>query len=258
MYVRLAFAVAAHLEPEILIIDEVLAVGDAQFQKKCLGKMGEVAKEGRTVLFVSHQLDMIRALCTRCILLNGGVVITEGSTEMVIHDYLQSIGGQKTAAIFEEKDDSNLRLQVVRGRVVNEKSEPQARFDVFDKIIIELEYRIYIKMTDVVVNFELKRNGTTLFLSFDTDMELSKKHIRTPGLYKSRIELPCPLLKSGRYSITVNTGIANICTYQRLEDVLMFDVELHSKPSSLLSYADKRPGVIAVPLEWETEMIKEY
>jgi lipopolysaccharide transport system ATP-binding protein len=258
MYVRLAFAVAAHLEPEILIVDEVLAVGDAAFQKKCLGKMDEVAKGGRTVLFVSHQMDMIRALCGRCILLDGGSVMAEGRPETVINDYVQSSARRKNTVTFEEEDDPALKLQVVRGRVVNEKGEPQERFDVFDKIILEFEYRVYMAMTSVVVNFDVKRDGTTLFLSFDTDVGSNEQGIRTPGLYRCRVELPCPLLKPGRYSITTNTGIANVCTYQRLEDVLMFDVELYSKPSSLLSYAEKRPGVIAVPIEWEIESVKEY
>jgi len=259
MYVRLAFAVAAHLEPEILLIDEVLAVGDAQFQRKCLGKMEDVSlKEGRTVLFVSHQMDMIRALCSRCIFLDGSRVFSDSSTAVVIEDYIKSFVRQKNSAFFEEQEDLTLKIQIVRGKVVNEQGEPQERFDVFDKIIFEFEYKVYMDIADVVVNFELKRNGTTLFLSFDTDLGLNGQGIRASGHYKSHIELPCPLLKSGRYSITTNTGIANTCTYQRLEDVLMFDVELNSIPSSLLSYAEKRPGLMAVPLEWETEMIKEY
>jgi len=257
MYVRLAFAVAAHLEPEILVIDEVLAVGDAAFQKKCLGKMGEVAKGGRTVLFVSHQIDMVRALCSRCILFEHGKIASEGNSEFVINDYMQSFAKQKIASFFEEKENPALKLQIVRGRVVNEKGEQRGEFDVFDKIIFEFEYRAYMDLVDVVVNLELKRNGTTLFLSFDSDVGMDSQGVRTQGLYKCHIELPCPLLKSGRYSITLNTGIANTCTYQRLEDVLMFDVELCSRPSSLLSYADKRPGVIAVPMEWHTERIKE-
>src|SRR5205085_216510 len=87
MYVRLAFSVAAHLEPEILIIDEVLAVGDAEFQKKCLGKMGEVASAGRTVLFVSHQLDAVNRLCTRAALLEAGRIVETGPPGEVIHTY---------------------------------------------------------------------------------------------------------------------------------------------------------------------------
>ena len=94
MYLRLAFAVAAHLEPEVLIIDEVLAVGDAEFQKKCLGKMGAVAQEGRTVLFVSHNLDAVQRLCSRAILLEGGMLVADGFPAEINHQYLTSVGGR--------------------------------------------------------------------------------------------------------------------------------------------------------------------
>ena len=104
MYVRLAFAVAAHLEPEILLVDEVLAVGDAAFQKKCLGKMGDVAKEGRTILFVSHNLAAVQALCSRSILLDSGKIVSEGETEKVITDYMQT-GEQATATDIRSRED---------------------------------------------------------------------------------------------------------------------------------------------------------
>ena len=104
MYVRLAFAVAAHLEPEILLVDEVLAVGDAAFQKKCLGKMGEVAREGRTVLFVSHNMASILALCQRVILLNAGTLLGEGSTQEVVREYLKSTISQDIVVLDERAD----------------------------------------------------------------------------------------------------------------------------------------------------------
>ncbi|WP_026840443.1 ABC transporter ATP-binding protein [Citrifermentans bremense] len=257
MYVRLAFAVAAHLEPEILIVDEVLAVGDAMFQKKCLGKMQAVGRQGRTVLFVSHQMDMVRALCNRCLVLDAGRIAFEGESGAAIEQYLNAVGTRPDSISFQQEEDPSLKLQIVSGRVVNQNGEPTGSFDVFDPICLEFEYRVFQELSDVVVNFELKRNGATLFLSFDTDTVLDRRASRPKGLYRSRIKLPSPLFKSGSYSITTSTGIVNTCTYQRLEDVLAFGVELHSRPSSLLSYADKRPGVIAVPLEWTTEMIKE-
>ena len=113
MYVRLAFAVAAHLEPEILLVDEVLAVGDAAFQKKCLGKMGDVAREGRTVLFVSHNMASILALCQRVILLNGGALLGEGSTQEVVREYLKSTMSHEVVVLDERADregDGSARL----------------------------------------------------------------------------------------------------------------------------------------------------
>ena len=97
MYVRLAFAVAAHLEPEILVVDEVLAVGDAAFQNKCLGKMQEVARGGRTILLVSHQMDVVRRLCTRAVLLNQGKVTAEGDVSDVVNQYLAEGAGPRVA-----------------------------------------------------------------------------------------------------------------------------------------------------------------
>jgi lipopolysaccharide transport system ATP-binding protein len=104
MYVRLAFAVAAHLEPEILLVDEVLAVGDAAFQKKCLGKMGDVARQGRTVLFVSHNMASILALCERVILLNDGTMLGNGPTQEVVREYLKSTISQEIVALDQRED----------------------------------------------------------------------------------------------------------------------------------------------------------
>jgi lipopolysaccharide transport system ATP-binding protein len=104
MYVRLAFAVAAHLEPEILLVDEVLAVGDAAFQRKCLGKMGQVAGEGRTVLFVSHNMSTLQSLCQRAYLLNGGRVVQEGETRSVVHTYLESVSEMAAVSLAERTD----------------------------------------------------------------------------------------------------------------------------------------------------------
>jgi lipopolysaccharide transport system ATP-binding protein len=113
MYVRLAFAVAAHLEPEILLVDEVLAVGDAAFQKKCLGKMGDVARQGRTVLFVSHNMASILALCGRVILLKNGTILGNGPTQEIVRDYLKSAIAEEVVDLAQRTDrkgDGSARL----------------------------------------------------------------------------------------------------------------------------------------------------
>jgi lipopolysaccharide transport system ATP-binding protein len=253
MYVRLAFAVAAHLEPEILVVDEVLAVGDAAFQKKCLGKMGDVAKEGRTVLFVSHQMDMILSLCMRSMLLNCGTVFTIGSVDYVVDAYIRNGIFQQQKTQFEVDQIDEITLQIVSGRVLGDDGKEKGTFDVFSKITLEFEYILTKPIEGAVVNFELRRNGSTLFLSFDTDEDPILLDKRVPGCYVSRIQIPSPLLKPGNYSICTNTGIINTTTFQHLEDILSLNVELQSKPSSLLGYADKRKGIIAVPLKWHTE-----
>lgn len=252
MRVRLGFAIAAHLEPEILVIDEVLAVGDIGFQSKCLGKMKDVASGGRTILFVSHQMDMIRALCDRCILLSEGNVLIDGKPEEVINNYNSLFTNQNNSTSFELDEDKSLAIQIISGRIIGENNLVRDKFDVFEPIAIEFDYIVRKQQDGLMVNFELKRNNSTLFFSFDTDENPKIPKEKVKGMYTSRVELPCPLLKPGHYSITPGTGIANSKKIQHLEDFLRFDVELLSQPSSLVSYAEKRPGMIAVPLKWHT------
>ncbi len=136
MYVRLAFAVAAHLEPEILIVDEVLAVGDAEFQKKCLGKMGSVAESGRTVLFVSHSVDAVRSLCRRGIWLKNGHLQADGPVERVIDEYYESVsdGTDFTAS------NSDYGLTITGVRLKNESGREVSQFNAGEDLTVEISY----------------------------------------------------------------------------------------------------------------------
>jgi len=141
MYVRLAFAVAAHLEPEVLIIDEVLAVGDAEFQKKCSGRMGEVAREGRTVFFVSHNLGAVRSLCSRCIYLRGGAVAMDGPTEAVLEAYDNDIHALDQTVI------RGIESFSVRGvRLLDEAQIPSVRFRAGGSLTVEVEYEAQMRI----------------------------------------------------------------------------------------------------------------
>ena len=142
MYVRLAFAVAAHLEPEILIVDEVLAVGDAQFQKKCLGKMQDVAQEGRTVLFVSHNMTAVSALCNKAIVLEKGGLVLEATPESAIRRYLEGESGEQGASAKWDIDDApgNGTVKLTGVAVLNERGEVSRTFDRGEPIHIQLEY----------------------------------------------------------------------------------------------------------------------
>lgn len=142
MYVRLAFAVAAHLEPEILIVDEVLAVGDAEFQKKCLGKMEEIGNEGRTLLFVSHQMPMIESLCRRCLLLENGTLIADGATSGIVARY-RGIEGSASEFDFSRKHaqlDKVVRL--LKGALTDTEGRPRSEFDLEEPVCIHMEYEI--------------------------------------------------------------------------------------------------------------------
>jgi homopolymeric O-antigen transport system ATP-binding protein len=141
MYLRLAFAVAAHLEPEILLVDEVLAVGDADFQKKCLGKMGDVALEGRTVLFVSHNMPAVQALCSRAILLRAGTVAVDGSTGEVLREYLGHLLATAAHAFENNPDrrgDGSVRLTAAR--VLDDQGTPCERVVAGTPITLEFSY----------------------------------------------------------------------------------------------------------------------
>lgn len=258
MYVRLAFAVAAHLEPEILIIDEVLAVGDAQFQKKCMGKMKEVGKEGRTILIVSHQLDMVRTLCGKAVILDKGVITAYGDTGEIIDNYLKTFASTEERNFFEVPVNISMPIQFTSGRVIGQDGSTRSHFDMFDRIVLEFEYSVNKEMEGLLISFELRRNGATLFMSFDTDIDQDRLKQRKPGIYKNRVILPTPLLKSGMYTITLRAGVINVYNCQILEEILRFQVDLISRPSAYLSYADRRLGILAMPIPWTLENETEW
>lgn len=152
MYVRLAFAVAAHLEPEILIVDEVLAVGDAQFQKKCLGKMSEVGKDGRTVLFVSHNISAIKSLCKNCLLLDNGTMLAAGETGSVSAKYLKkSIDNQMILQNY-----SSDYLDIIEFNTLNTNGEKENCFAIGDSININLKMKYRKDVKQTIIGFIVK------------------------------------------------------------------------------------------------------
>lgn len=165
MYVRLAFAVAAHLEPEILVVDEVLAVGDAQFQKKCLGKMGEIAKEGRTVLFVSHNMEAMRKLCTRCIHIDKGKIKENGGTECIIDSYLDSSRCEISAEFHppQKKDDLIIVYKTVLERV---NGVPSSSFKVGESWQIRIFFRFDKEVKSVAFGLAVQKNKFNVMATY--------------------------------------------------------------------------------------------
>jgi len=258
MYVRLAFAVAAHLEPEILIVDEVLAVGDAQFQKKCLGKMEEVGKEGRTVLFVSHQLDMIKALCTKGVFLKNGQNELSSTADDVVSAYLhENIIEANGKQVFNVDVDDDMPMQVVAGRIYNGEGKVKECYDVFEDIIIELHYYVNRQVYGGIVNIEVKRNEHNLFCTFDTDCNCELITNRDIGLHKTIIKLPTPYMKPGRYYVSPGTGVANSHKIQQIYNAIIFDLEIISRESSLLSCSSGRVGVMSAIIKWDDSVVKD-
>jgi lipopolysaccharide transport system ATP-binding protein len=258
MYLRLAFAVAAHLEPEILVVDEVLAVGDAEFQRKCLGKMSDVAQQGRTVLFVSHNMSAILRLTQESIVLQkGGLVMRAPSAEAV--DYYLSSGhasdGERTWSDDEVPADAvpfrpvALRIRDAKGKVVEtvRSTEP---------VVVEFEYQLDLPVTGLRVGIYLNTaRAEAVFTSFDTDDPgmFEKYTDRKAGRYLSRCTIPANTLNSGRYHFNVNASSYRIRRYFAEEQALEFNVDATGAPG--MHWPEPRPGAVRPMLEWKIENI---
>ncbi|MHB8643764.1 MAG: ABC transporter ATP-binding protein [Gaiellaceae bacterium] len=203
MYVRLAFAVAAYLEPEILFVDEVLAVGDAAFQRRCLGKMGEVASSGRTVVFVSHNMSAVARLCTRAFLLEGGHVTADGTPREVIERYLTQ-GAQRGGRVWENAIPGPFQPRAIRVRQRDEGTETVAVEEPFD---IEFDYELTEDVRHLLVQLTLRSpDGAAILTSQDRDdADLDEASaLRRAGRYRTVCTLPGDLLNEGSFVISVN------------------------------------------------------
>jgi lipopolysaccharide transport system ATP-binding protein len=255
MYVRLAFAVAAHLEPEILVVDEVLAVGDAEFQKRCLGRMSEVAQEGRTVLFVSHNMQAIRRLCRTGILLQKGKLVAEGDAEVVVRSYLASVGrpdeGRRRWDDDEERLGDDL-CQVREVRIADEDGRQASTFFSSRPISVTLEFDLSGVDSAFIAGFDLATiDGVVVFRSYMTDLDDEAGQRLKPGRNAIRCTIPAGLLNSGRYLINLRISLHWVKWIVYSDDVLQFDV-IADHGESLFLNDQARPGVVAPLLHWET------
>ena len=255
MYMRLAFSVAAHLEPEILFVDEVLSVGDAAFQKKCLGKMGEVAREGRTILFVSHNVPAITRLCNRCILLESGTVLKDGATHDVMSVYLRlqlATSASREWGIADAPGDSVVRLRALRARSV--EGMVSETFDIRRPIGIDVVFDVLEDGQTLTPNLHIfNEEGVNLFISIDTDPKWQGRH-RPVGRYVSTAWIPANLLAEGTCvvgaAITTFSGMS-VRLYER--DAIAFEViDSTDGNSARGEYAGHLPGVVRPLLNWET------
>ncbi|MDQ0967601.1 lipopolysaccharide transport system ATP-binding protein [Flavobacterium sp. W4I14] len=259
MYVRLAFAVAAHLESEILIVDEVLAVGDAEFQKKCLGKMGEVSKgEGRTVLFVSHNMSSIKTLCPKSILLQNGILISKGTTLDVISKYKSqslNLESKKQWSIHDAPGNNVVRLLSVY--TINDSAIPEDTFDLTTKIGIVLEYEVNVP--DYILWHGINLYNESGLNIFDTHSTTSKwyKQPHPIGKFKTIAWIPGNLLNQDRY--TINVAIFNHTkheTHLHIDNIIAFEVidTLREDITTARgSSTGEFPGLIRPLLIWTNE-----
>jgi lipopolysaccharide transport system ATP-binding protein len=249
MYVRLAFAVAAHLEPEILFVDEVLAVGDAAFQKKCLGKMGSVSRQGRTIVFVSHNMTALQKLCTRVVWLDGGQVRDSGDPRKVIDHYLQTNAVANLESVWEDiltaPGNERVRLRSVRVLPQTDSGEP---ITVHTPLRIEFSYWNYVP--DTVLNVSILLNNLEEVCVF---VAVSDFAPRPAGLIRHTVEIPGDFLNTGSYYVNMSVvkdasiGILfqnNVVSFEVVEGEVLGD------------WYGRNPGAVRPKLEWVSEAIK--
>jgi lipopolysaccharide transport system ATP-binding protein len=259
MYVRLAFAVAAHLESEILILDEVLAVGDAEFQKKCMGKMDDVRKGGRTIIFVSHNISAISKLCQQCLLLEGGRVKQAGPTDQIIPHYIKSGKQTDGIRIWDETsvNTHDPRLKIRSLRILGPDGSTTGHIDIRKPFTVEVEYQILETLPQFrVALWVLTSDGTVAFSSTDSVDPDYDEGPRSPGFYVSRCFIPGNLLNESFYNLTLSADIPTkkILFYE--DGAIGFSAE---KTGGLgTRFPEKQAGVVCPPLKWQTEPRKTF
>ena len=251
MYVRLAFSVAAHLEPDILIVDEVLAVGDAQFQRKCLGKMEEVTGQGRTVIFVSHNMTTVTSLCTRCVLLEQGRLQAVGDPAQVTSAYYQGGFSGRGAEFVPTEKTQGYRDNVAilkRARLIDANHRPIEFARINQRIGIEMCYEVLESGHQLVPNIHVYAQGQYAFVSFPPE------HTHLPkGSYVSVMWIPANLLNDGVYvaGLALST-MSPVWAHFHVPDGIMFSVVDDLNDPARHEYTQSIPGVIRPRLEWST------
>lgn len=262
MYVRLAFAVAAHLEPEILVVDEVLAVGDAQFQKKCLGKMEDVSKnEGRTVLFVSHNMPTITSLCNRGILLESGKIKLNGDTASAVLTYYTSGVASPTQVDYNHhlKPPGDDYVQLVRVGVLSGNEIAGQEIDIDKEIKVIIEYSV-LKNDNALLPYPnihvYNAAGICVFVS---QPGATETHIK--GNYKSICTIPPDFLNQGAYfiSIAISSFGKGVIVHLFEQNAISFNIrdniyniKTRLQNNGNVAYSGEIPGAVRPLLNWET------
>ncbi|HVP21154.1 MAG TPA: ABC transporter ATP-binding protein [Anaerolineaceae bacterium] len=258
MYLRLAFAVAAHLEPEILVVDEVLAVGDAEFQRKCLGKMNDVAQDGRTVLFVSHNMSAILRLTQEAIVIEKGHLVMRAPTPQAV-DYYLSRGDSRQGERLWEPDEipaASAPYCPIGLRILDPQGAVTETVRSTDPVTVEIEYALSSDITGLRVGIYLmSTRGEMIFTSFDTDdpRHYEKFSARKAGHYSSRCTIPADFLNEGRYILGMNASAFRVRRFFQDEQALTFTVDAAGAPG--MQWTETRLGAVRPRLDWMIEAV---
>ena len=261
MYMRLAFAVAAHLEPEILIVDEVLAVGDVEFQKKCLGKMGDVTKEGRTVLFVSHNLDAVERLCRSCLLLEKGQIkLYSDSVSTVTHEYLRPKASERDLNVWENQSEEYSNPYVMPNSIslVYPDGEPAPEtVNNTDDVIVLIDVTIRSRDTTILIGYSLyDENNNLIYHTYQTDQDETRWPKLEPGRWVLKSPLPRRFLNEGSYRLELTGELHQrqwLFQPGRNNPFIIFSVQ--GRMSDSPYWVKTRPGMLAPVLTWQAEKI---
>jgi len=254
MYMRLAFAVAAHLEPEILLVDEVLAVGDAAFQKKCLGKMEDVATGGRTILFVSHNMQAIRSLCQSVIHFDAGQIVASGAPSTIIAKYLSDLEGMDSEkSWFLASAPGNHEIKLLQIGVFDENGAPAGVYSSSKDFYVQMKFSANSLHSALCVGFDLVTpEGVVVARSYQTDLPQDECPKITIGENHWRCLIPKGLLNAGTYYLSPKIGMHNMYWIVNMDAIIKFEVILDHGISPFWNVLDahNRPGIIAPILKW--------
>ncbi len=258
MYLRLGFAVAAHLEPEILMVDEVLAVGDIRFQRKCIDKMQDVGKQGHTVIFVSHNMDAIARLCPRALLLDQGKVIADGPSRQVASQYMS--GGEGLTTIREWADltkaPGNDIVRLCAVRVRNHAGEILDSLDIRQPVQIETEYEVLRPGHELIPDCQISNEAGLLLFGTGDQRSAWGRRPKPAGRFISTVVIPGNYLAEGTIFVTVAMNILNQAILYREENVVSFQIlDPMEGDSARGDYVGPMGGVVRPLLEWETRHI---
>ncbi|MEO8389142.1 ABC transporter ATP-binding protein [Polaromonas sp.] len=255
MYVRLAFSVAAHLESEILLVDEVLAVGDINFQKKCMGRMQEVGKSGRTILFVSHNLTAISSICPKAMLMSDGKMVHSGDTASVIKSYIseaESGGGDAFYRVNPGEMDGQAVIYQVAAR--NARDQYSGSLELTEPFSVEMEYELRQPLAGLSVGLQIIADDgfTCLYSLSDPELDITRLETRQAGKYKAVVNFPACLLNTGSYSIRL--GISSRFSIYSVAEGIRFDVVDNVGIIQMLGQ-NRKPSLSALQLPWQVEKL---